>query len=135
MRLTNNPNTVQLSTRPDADRQDRRHRGNFQFVHHAVGQLDIALAPGVYTVQYKAGGQVEEVPVVLRPGSGPVHVASPRLTLRSPAPLGSNEAGKRYGAFAHDCSRDVRVHHGQGGQLFIFLRTFKQDAAGCRVER
>ncbi len=126
----NNPNTVQLTTRAEVPTAEITViDGHYQFVHHAVGHREIALAPGVYTVQYKAGGQVEEVSVVLRPGSGPMHVPSPRLTLRSPAPLGSNEAGTRYGAFAHDCSRDVHVRHGQGGQLFIFLRTSTQDAA------
>jgi hypothetical protein len=125
-----NPNTVQLITHAAVPTAEITViDGHYQFVHHAVGHLEIALAPGVYTLQYKAGGQVEEVPVVLRPGSDPVRVPSPRLTVRSPAPLGGNEAGARYGAFAHDCSRDVHVRHGQGGQLFIFLRTAMQDAA------
>jgi hypothetical protein len=101
----------------------------FQFVARGVGTLDTRLAPGAYTIQYKAGSTVVEVPAILRLGAGPVTVDSPPLTLKSPAPLAGNEAGARYGDFARQCSREIHGRAGSGGQLFVFVRTAASDAA------
>jgi hypothetical protein len=104
----------------------------FQFVHRGVGEVDVQLPPGAYLVQYKTGTNVEEVTVILRPGAGPVEVPSPALSTKSPAPLAGNEAGTRYRTFAEARSREVHERHGQGGELFIMVRTSTQDLATNR---
>jgi hypothetical protein len=103
--------------------------GNFQFVHRGIGSIDVALPPGVYTVQYRAGAAVQEVPVALRPGSGDVVVSAPELRLHSPAPLAGNDAGALYGELAQAASREVHARPGRGAELFLFVRLAGADAA------
>src|SRR5688572_16622001 len=79
----------------------------FQFVHRAVGCVDVSLPPGAYLLQYRTGTNVAEVSVVLRPGAGTVDVPSPILSTRSPAPLAGSAAGARYGTFAQESSRTI----------------------------
>jgi hypothetical protein len=100
---------------------------SFQFVRRSVGSLDTTLPPGNYLLQYKAGSRVTEVPVMLRAGSEPVTVPPPQLSTRSPAPLAGGDAADRYGAFARDLSLEMHEHHGEGGELFIFIRTSTKD--------
>lgn len=42
--------------------------GNFAAVAHAVGVLDVQVAPGLYELQYKAGRSVQEQTVRVRGG-------------------------------------------------------------------
>ncbi|MCC6531652.1 MAG: hypothetical protein IT531_03815 [Burkholderiales bacterium] len=100
---------------------------NFQFVHRAVGSLDVALAPGVYTVQYRAGSAAEDVAVALRPGAGEVELAAPKLQMQSPAPLAGNRAGALYGELAQTASAEVHARLGRGAELFVFVRLATAD--------
>ncbi len=106
---------------------------NFQFVHRGVGSIDVELPPGVYTVRYRSGAAVEDVPVSLRPGSGAVELSAPKLRLKSPAPLAANDAGALYGTFAQTASREVHARPGRGAELFLFVRLAGTDAAQAGI--
>lgn len=99
----------------------------FQCIHSDVGEVDVLLPPGTYLLQYKMGSSVTDVPVVLRPGVESVTVPPPALSTRTPAPVAGSPACGRYGPFPRDRSREVHERHGQGGQLFIFIRRASQD--------
>lgn len=98
-----------------------------QSIHCDVGEVDVSLPPGTYLLQYKMGSSVTEVPVVLRPGVERVTVPPPALSTRTPAPVAGSPACDRYGPFPRDRSREVHERHGQGGQLFIFIRRASKD--------
>jgi hypothetical protein len=108
--------------------------GNLQFVIRGVGTLDVALAPGLYTVQYKAGSAVQEQVVALRPHSGTVEIHSPELRMWSPAPLTGNEAGLRFGEFARQCSNEVHQTIAKGGGLFVFLRMATDQVTDAGID-
>lgn len=121
-------NTVRLIARADIPTVEVTVLDSrFQFVHSAVGEIDVSLPAGTYLLQYQMGSTVTEVPVVLRRGVETVTAPVPSLTTKTPAPLGSTSAYEHYGAFARDRSREIHERRGQGGQLFIFVRRATQD--------
>lgn len=104
----------------------------FQFVHRGVGAIDVALPPGAYLLQFKVGTSVVDIPVVLRPGSRLVEITTPKLSTKSPAPIGSGQAAARYRAFAKQSSHEIGERHDDGGELFVFIRTSTTDLKSGR---
>ena len=123
-----NPDKVRLVAHTDIPTLDVTILDDrFQFVHRSVGAVDVELPPGNYLLQYQVGSTVTEEAVTLRPGEAEHVLRPPGLLTRSPVPLAGSNAFERYGEFARQTSREIHERRGQGGELFIMIRTSTKD--------
>lgn len=107
--------------------------GNFAAVAHAVGVLDVQVAPGLYELQYKAGRSVQEQTVRVR-GTAECIVPVPQLSTRTTAlPQRTTDDGRKLMQWVADVSQQVHTAPGQGSELFIFSRLLGKEDPSTHV--
>jgi hypothetical protein len=96
----------------------------FKTVAYGVGEIDVAVAPGVYQLEYRAGPAVETQLVAVQPGSThedlDVHVGMP-----SAAPIDHTSTSREpHQGIAQELSQDLASTTGSSG-LVVLVRNLR----------
>lgn len=97
----------------------------FRPLERQMNHVVLKLPPGLYKIQFRTGGFLQEIHQALEPGSTEVRVEAPWLLFDSPVPLANTRlAQAEHLAAAETTSQDGQVHVqlGSGSQLFVFTR-------------
>lgn len=92
-----------------------------------VGRLEVELKPGLYKIRYATGNDIVEEVFELEAGEKERILDKPHLPLSSPAPLTSSKSGaSEQGNLAVNLSIQPGIPHGNGSELFVFVREVPQ---------
>jgi hypothetical protein len=97
--------------------------GHFTQVAEGLGQMEALLAPGLYSVTFKAGSLIHKTYIALEPGREPVTITAPALPFATPVPLQQTRTTHPiHEQQAASLSRQIAIDAGSGSQLFVFVR-------------
>lgn len=107
----------------------------FNLVARGFGNLTATVQPGVYKVKIRAGEQVREEYLVLRPGESPVTKQFAEVPFASAAPLkGTAKTHEYHIAAAERESRKEHASLGTGSWIFIMARQWTSPTPPADVE-
>ena len=126
MSLSDSPAPVRLTVAADPGTEIFIVDHAFKLVARAVGHLSADVPPGLYKIRYRVGTLIHEEHVTVAPDAGTVSVRGPALAFASVAPLaGTSTMHEYHRDHAAALSRQVERSLGEGGQLFVFARTWR----------
>lgn len=97
--------------------------GRFRVVAEGLGRVEVALAPGLYTVRFQAALVVRDIYAALDPDREVVRVEAPDLPFSTPIPLQRTRTTlAEHERHAGEQSQRIHQRRGAGSQLFVFVR-------------
>lgn len=123
-RRSHSENPVELAIlAPDASTEVFVIDAGFRRIASGLGELRLAVAPGLYKVRFRSGNTMSDELVEVPPGVPEVVVRPPAVAFRSAAPIERTEwMWERHSAPAAAASRHVHLRAGAGAEVFVCVR-------------
>ena len=102
---------------------------NFEIRARGYNRIQETLPTGIYKVRYQAGDAVVEKLIKIEPNRPVSLLDPPRLEYGSAAPIEQTSTSREYHqAHAHQLSHTTQLKHGEGSELFLFVRDLEPGA-------